>query len=55
MTDTRKAIPLTIFPDAILKKQMSAIHSDLDAIAIKSHYAMTRDQQIKSELWDCGS
>jgi hypothetical protein len=44
VTNTRKAAPPTVRPDAILKKQMSTIHADLDAIAEKGDYALTWTQ-----------
>jgi hypothetical protein len=50
VTDTRKATPATIFSDAIFKKQMSTIHSDLDAIAIERNNAMSRDQQLNGGI-----
>jgi hypothetical protein len=50
MTNTRKAAPSTVSSDAILKKQMSTIYADLDAIAVESHYAVSRDQQFSRAI-----
>jgi hypothetical protein len=47
----------TLGLDAILKKQMSAIHADLDAIAVESHYAVSRDRQFNAGIvgmWKMG-
>src|SRR5437667_8107101 len=43
VTDTRKAVPPTVNADAIFKKQMSTIHADLDAIAVKSDDTVSRN------------
>jgi hypothetical protein len=37
VTDAWETVSPTVCTDAVLKKQMTTIHADLDAVAEKSH------------------
>jgi hypothetical protein len=50
VTDTRKAESPTVSADAVLQKQMSTIHVDLNAIAVKGDYAVSRDRRFNGEI-----
>jgi len=43
VSDAGKTVLPTVRADAIFEKQMSPVQSDLDSIAVESHYTMSRD------------
>jgi hypothetical protein len=46
MSNTRESALASVRSDPILKKQMSTINADLDAVAEKGHDTMSRPQRL---------
>jgi hypothetical protein len=50
VTDAGKAVSPTVSADAILKKQVPSIQTDLDAIAVERDYAVSRNEQFNGGI-----